>query len=461
MESPAIKPSARRARRAALLERVRGPIVLFGNGLCDRNLPGYGWPFRQDSTFLYLIGETPPNAAAIVAADGCTLYLPRPEADDALWHGEVPSVEAIGARLGVDRVRPLEELPQMIGAATLAVADPRANARASWLTGRTLSFGRDHGDPSLVNAIIALRRVKSAAEAEEIRRIGQVTRRAFERVMAATRPGGSEQELVALFEGVLAATGNTTGYATILTQRGEVLHNHDHSGTLTEGHLLLLDGGGEAPSGYGCDITRTWPVSGSFDAHQRAAYEAVLAAQAAGIAACQPGTWYRDVHRASALVLAEFLHAEGILQVDPHTAVEIGAHALFFPHGVGHHLGLDVHDLENFGDMASYPPGALRSPQFGTRNLRLDLPLEEGWVVTVEPGFYVVPAILGNRDLRDQFATAVDWERAATWVGFGGIRIEDDVWITAEGPDVLTDVPKDPAAIEALVGTSSALEALR
>lgn len=452
------------ARREALRKRLPEPILLLGNGTRARNLPGYGLPFRQDSTFLYFTGCAVPGAAALLDDDGFTLFLPRAAPDDALWHGHVTPIEEQGAALGADRARDLAELDDAIAGRplhTLAVPDEERNRWASERLGIPLRYGVHHGSPELVEAVIALRRVKSPAELAEMREAAAHTRVAFESVMRATRPGGHERVLAALFQAVLAARGCTTGYDTILSQSGEILHNHAHDQTLATGRLVLLDGGGEVASGYGVDITRTWPVSGWFAPRQRAAYDAVLEAQAASIALCQAGTRYRLVHDASSRVLARFLLDEHLLRcASVDEAVETGAHALFFPHGVGHHLGLDVHDLENFGDLPSYPPDHSRSEQFGTRYLRLDLPLEPGWVVTVEPGFYVVPAILHDPALRERFRDQVDFERAEAWIGFGGIRIEDDVHITSGQPEVLTSVPRSPTEVERLVGSGPPAEEL-
>ncbi|MDP6935608.1 MAG: M24 family metallopeptidase, partial [Myxococcota bacterium] len=224
------------------------------------------------------------------------------------------------------------------------------------------------------------------------------------------------------------------------------------------GDLLLLDGGAEAASGFATDVTRTWPVSGCFDPRQKAVYEAVLASQQAGIDHCRAGVRYREVHDVSSRVLAEFLRSEGLLRCDADTSIETGAHAVFFPHGVGHLIGLDVHDLEAFGDQATYAPGRARSPLFGTGYLRLDLDLEPGMVVTVEPGFYVVPAILEDRALQSRLGDLVDFERARSWLGFGGIRIEDDVAVTPGAPEILTgSIPRSIEDVEAAVGTSDGL----
>lgn len=457
-----IEPTHHRQRRRALRDRVAGPILLMGNGLRARNLPADPLPFRQDSTFLYFTGCDRPGAAALIDDDGCTLFLPEPADDDPLWHGEVPGFEALRERHGVDRVRAATELPEAVPseAKTLAVPDENRNRLASRLVGAPLSFGREHGDDDLVDAVIALRRAKAPEEIAAMRRAGEISARAHLAVARATRPGSHERVLAALFEAVLAAHDCVPGYGTILTQAGEILHNHRHDQPLQAGRLLLVDAGGELPSGYGADITRTWPVSGTFTARQRAAYEAVLEAHRVAIDTVAPGVRYREVHDAASRVLARWLRDEGLLTCDPDTSVETGAHGVFFPHGVGHLIGLDVHDLENFGDRPAYPPDRGRPEPFGTCYLRLDLPLEPGWVVTIEPGFYVVPAILADDDLRERLAGQVDFEAARAWQGFGGIRIEDDVLVTDDGRDVLTSVPSAPAEVEALVGSGPPAEGL-
>lgn len=460
----ATSPSTFRRRQRALSRRVDGPVLLVGNGDRPRNLPMNKLPFRQDSTFLYFTGCAVPGAAALLVDGRYELFLPAPAADDALWHGTVCSLAELGAAYGADEVFPASELVRRAAALrprSIAVADAEQCRRAAELSGSELVYGERNGDDALIDAVIALRREKDPGEIAEIREAARVTALAFRAAIKATRPGSHERAVWTLFEAVLRIHGDTTGYSTILTQAGEVLHNYDHGQELVEGRLLLLDGGGERPSGYGVDVTRTWPVSARFEARQRAAYDAVLEAQLAAIARCRPGVRYREVHDAASLVLARFLADEGLVRCSPEDAVARGAHALFFPHGVGHLLGLDVHDLENFGDRAAYPPGTTRPEPFGTCYLRLDLPLEPGWVVTVEPGFYVAPAILADRTLRERFVDVVDLDRAERWLGFGGVRIEDDVLITPSGPDVLTErIEKRAPEIEALVGTGPTGEAL-
>ena len=466
MHASPIRPEEHAQRRATLATQVQGPVLLLGHGRRSRNLPMNELPFRQDSTLLYYTGCDLPEAAAWIEDGELELYLPAPGEDDALWHGHVEGLDALAARYGARAAHPLEALQARAAAerpATLAVADEARTAAARAWSRSPLVYGREHGDPALVQAVIQQRRIKSPAEITAMRQAAEVTVQAHRFAMAATRHGVTERALAALFDAFLATRDAVPGYGTILTQHGEILHNHAHDGVCEAGRLLLLDGGAELRShGYGADVTRTWPVSGAFSGRQRAAYEAVLASQLAAIDQCQVGVRFRHVHDTASRVLAQFLLDEGILHsITVDDAVARGAHALFFPHGIGHHLGLDVHDLENFGDLPSYAPGAQRPEPFGTRNLRLDLPLEAGWVVTVEPGLYVVPASLGDDTVRARFKDCVRWDTAEAWSGFGGIRIEDDVHITAAGPEVLTEgAPKQIRDVEALVGSGAPWEAM-
>jgi Xaa-Pro aminopeptidase len=453
------------ARRAALSARVGAPVLLVSNGPRARNLPMNQVPFRADSTFLYFTGCSEPGAVALLEEGGrCTLYVDPPAPDDALWHGETPSMEERRVAFGVDAIAPLDTLDAACMThrgrlLSLAVPDPAMTARAAALTGLSLGYPRASGPETLVDAVIALRRTRDAWELDEMRQAAALAADAHVAAMKSTRPGLYEREIAALFDAVLAARGACTSYQSIVTVRGEVLHNHHYGNRMEAGQLLLLDGGAETATGYASDITRTWPVTGRFDARQRDAYQLVLAANEACIDMVRAGTRYRDIHWRAMRTIATGLRDLGLLRCDADTAVETGAVGLFFPHGVGHLIGLDVHDLENFGDRPSYPPGRARPTQFGARNLRMDLDLEPDTVVTIEPGFYVVPAILRDAALREAHRAHVDFDAAEAWVGFGGIRIEDDVRVRPPGehggaPEVLTAaVPKSIAELEAVVGS--------
>jgi Xaa-Pro aminopeptidase len=461
-----------RQRRTEFLRAIDGPVVLFAGGQRSRNYPANSYPFRADSSFLYFFDRPEPDAAAFFdPADGSVrLFLHERTTADALWHGASSSFAEEAARQGVAEVLRVEQLEAEVrrlakgrSVRCLAVADHRTTERARRLTGEALDFDSagGPGDPKVCDAIFALRKVKQGEELDEIRKAAAITREAHLGAMRHTREGGSEQELVGVVEGAFAHHGGVPAYSTILSVRGEVLHNNHHGNTLRRGDLVLLDAGAELASGYCADVTRTWPVTGRFSPEQAEVYDIVLRAELAAIAAVAPGVRYREVHFAAARVITDGLVQMGLLHGDVDALTEAGAHAVFFPHGVGHQLGLDVHDMEGFGDRVHYQAGRRRSEQFGTCYLRMDRDLEVGLVFTIEPGIYFVPAILADPGLRTRFGNAVAWERAERFTkandgrGFGGIRIEDDVLCTPRGAEILTAaIPKERAAVEAAVGAA-------
>jgi Xaa-Pro aminopeptidase len=446
-------PARLRARRQRLSDALGGaPILLMGHRPQPRNFLANVHPFRQDSTFLYFVGVDAPGAAAVIEGGRTTLYLPAPDPADALWHGEGPDLATWQARAGADDVQPIGAL-QPGPRHALPAAEPTANAEAARLSGQPLDAASGTGSAALRQAVVALRLCRDEAELASMRRAVAVTADAHRAGMAATAPGATEFDVEAAVEAVFAAAGMRPAYGSIVTVRGEVLHGHAEGAVLADGDLLLVDAGAEEPGGYASDVTRTWPVSGRFSPRQRAVYDAVLEANRVSTDLVRAGVRYRDVHLASSRVIAGFARDEGLLRGDVDGLVEQGAHATFFPHGVGHLLGLDVHDLELYGDAAGYAPGRARSSQFGLSYLRLDRDLEPGMVVTIEPGFYVVPAILRDGALRERLGGAVDWDRAASWIGFGGIRIEDDVAVTAGDPEILSEgIPRSADEVEGAVG---------
>lgn len=450
------------------------PAVLLAGTAIPNHADGV-YPFRTDSSFLFLFGPSEPGAAALFdPADGrVTLFLPARTEAAALWDGPSASFEEERARLGVDRVVEAERLEDEVRAvaagrpvASLAVHDPVATAVARRLTGEPLDVGSpEHvGTPGLVARLAELRLRKTAEELGEIRRAGEATRAAAVAAMGATAPGVTERELAALVEYEFARRGGVPSYDTILSARGEILHNHAHDGTLQDGDLVLLDAGAELASGWGCDITRTWPAGGRFTPEQRGLYDVVAAAFREAVGRIRPGESWRAIHLAAARVIAAGLVDFGVLKGSADDLVERGAHAPFFPHGLGHHLGLDPHDFEHFGDRFLYAAGRPRSSQFGLAYLRTDVDLEAGMVLTVEPGIYFSPDILAAH--RDRFADVfvaarIDELLAANGGrGFGGIRLEDDFVVTAAGSEDLTPgIPFDPDDVEEAVGTAQAARA--
>ena len=463
-------------RRSQFLDSLAasggGPVFLVAGGEVPRNYPANVVPYRSDGNFLFFFDNPEPGSAALFdpADKTVTLFLRARTPEDTLWHGPVPSFADMLAHHAVDAVLPVEDVVDSVqkqaagrSLRSIAVVDPEATKLANTVTGESLVFldSAKVADAQLIQDIGQLRAVKTAEEIDAMRRTAAITTEAHTAAMAHTKVGVTEQRLAGIVTGILAQHGCVPAYNNILSVRGEVLHNNHHGNTLQDGDIVLLDAGAEARNGFCSDVTRSWPANGKFSVEQAQIYDVVLNAEVAAIEAVKPGVRYRDLHMTASRVIAEGLAHIGLLAGSADALVESGAHALFFPHGVGHLIGLDVHDMEAFGDAISYPAGRTRSTQFGTGYLRLDMDIQAGMTFTIEPGIYFVPAILRDPKLRDEFKDQVDWDRAEEYLqmndgrGFGGIRIEDDVLCTETGYEVLTAaMPKDRGEVEALVGSA-------
>lgn len=459
MQHPIIPVNRFFQRRQKLQATIGAPILLMGNQEQPRNFPANKLPFRQDSTFWYFTGYHHPNAAWFSSENEDILFLPTQHPSDVLWHGAQESNDHIAARLGFQCWKSSEDLDSFLKQQTgvkiysIAIADFKTNQWLSKVLNTRLAFGIDNGSDELIDAIIEMRRILDEDELNQLRWTSTVTNEAHRSAMKQTVVGSHELNVAAAFHHPIQRAGLQTAYQSIVTVKGEILHNHHYTNLLSAGDLLLLDGGAESPFGYATDVTRTWPVSGRFTAQQERAYKAVLQSQEVAIDMIRPGVRYRDIHMKASLILTEFLVDEGLLIGTAESLVEQGAHALFFPHGIGHLLGLDVHDMENFGDRAAYAKDRSRSTQFGTGYLRLDLDLEPNMVVTIEPGFYICPAIFNEPTLRERFNSVVGWKALEYWQDFGGIRIEDDIRCTDDQPENLTaSIPKSIEDIVELVG---------
>ena len=369
----------------------------------------------------------------------------------------MPSREEIGEKIGADRVYPMGELAEHTqDAATIGVQEPKTYQQQCLLLDRSEGLSPSSGiDLELAQAIVKLRSRHDELALEELRQASRVSILAHKAGMQATKKSTTEAEIRGAMEGVILAHNMSCAYNSIVTIHGEVLHNESYKNQLQPGDLLLADVGAETANGWAADITRTWAVSGQFSATQKDIYELVLAAHDSCIAKIAPGVEYQDIHLLAAEVIAEGLVDLGILQGNLQDLVDMDAHALFFPHGVGHLLGLDVHDMEDLGDVAGYTAGRTRSDRFGLGYLRLNRPLESGMLVTIEPGFYQVPAILNNADFRDKYQDVINWDRLAQFEDVKGIRIEDDVLVTDSASEVLTqELPTRLEEIENLVTNS-------
>jgi Xaa-Pro aminopeptidase len=445
---------AHEARRARLAARLGNRPALIAAGLPrPRNYAANVYPYRASSHFLYLFGL--PLRGAVAAYDGAsfTLYLPDPEPDQALWEGEPPTPHEISDATGC-AVLPLARLAASIrgrAVATLPAPDAETRLEQSRLLGRDIRPGViDALDMPLADAMIDLRLHHDDAARDELRLAAAATAAAHAAGMAATRPGRTAAEVRAAMEAALMARGMGCAYPSIVTPHGEILHSERYDLRLADGDLLLADVGAETPAGWAGDVTRTWPASGRYSTTQREIYQVVLAAQQHAIAAVTPGSRYLNVHMLACQTLAAGLVDLGILRGDPIELAADGVVALLFPHGVGHLLGLDVHDMEDLGDRAGYAPGRERARAFGLRSLRLDRDLAPGMAVTIEPGFYVSPAILADPALTRVAEGRLDRKRLGAFADVRGIRIEDDVLVTDTGREVLTEaIPKSIDAVEA------------
>jgi len=452
------------ARRRSLQGRLSSVVALFHAGQASpRNYTANIYPFRASSHFLYLVGKPLEGAVLVLDAERSTLFAEEPDADDALWHGARPSLAELQRETGCDEVLPLSSLgafasPLRARLGALLPQDAASVARVSALVGRAFVAGgsaklADERDVIVADAMIEQRLTHDAAAQAQLRAAAKASAEAHMAGMRATRSAKTEQEVCAAIVNELRRRGMCDAYSPIVTVHGEILHSHRHDGALSDGDLLLCDVGGESPEGWASDITRTWPVSGRFSPTQRALYNIVLDAQLRAIDKVRPAVRYRDVHETAKRAIVEGLCHERILRGDVDGLLARGAANLFFPHGVGHLIGLDVHDMEDLGDRAGYAPGRTRSERFGDRYLRLDRDLAPGMGVTVEPGLYNVPAILADEKLTGPLGGDLDRERLATFSDVRGIRIEDDVLCTTGDPEVLSSaVPKRADLVEALLG---------
>ncbi|MEO8214230.1 MAG: aminopeptidase P family protein [Myxococcales bacterium] len=466
MLMPTLPVDALARRRQALTDSLGDQAALLVAGLArPRNYAANNYPFRAHSHFLYFFGWGAPGAAALFDGGRVALYLPEAGRDDALWSGPAVSPAAMGALLGVN-VAPLKTLEaRLLGrdVATLPAPDAETRAQQSRLLGRSIGSSilapgtspegaASSGDAALADAVIGLRLRHDDAAVTELRLAAEATTLAHRAGMLATRAGVRESVVRAAMEAPLTARGCATAYPSIVTVHGEILHNETHHNLLEPGDLLLADVGGESPGGWAGDVTRTWPVDGRYTTLQAEIYDVVWEAQRQAIAAVKPGARYRDIHGLAMLALARGLCDLGVFLGDPAERAHDGTAALLFPHGVGHLLGLDVHDMEDLGDRAGYAPGRHRSADAGWKYLRLDRDLLPGMAVTIEPGIYFVPALLDDPDVRARTAGRIDWPRLETYRHLRGIRIEDDVLVTLAGAEVLTAaIPKEREKIETVL----------
>ena len=429
-------------RRKQLAQLFNYPVILWSGKRLSRNFRANQYPFRANSHFLYFAGLPLENAAIRLSDGKLELFMDNPPPAATLWHGEMITREEIASQIGAESSYPLAHLAtKTTDAATIPVQDEITYREQCQLLERNPSSSNalEGKDLELAKAIVSIRLCHDEDALNELKKAAAVTVEAHQAGIKATLKAKTESEVRAAMEAVIIAHNMSCAYNSIVTIQGEVLHNDRYHNSLQPGDLVLADVGAETASGWAADVTRTWAVSGKFSPTQRDIYDIVLEAHDRCIASMYPGVEYRDIHLLAATTIAEGLVHLGILKGNPADLVETDAHALFFPHGVGHLLGLDVHDLEDLGDVAGYEAGRDRSDRFGLEYLRLDRKLRSQMLVTIEPGFYQVRAILNHPEFRQKYQQVVNWERLAQFSDVKGIRIEDDVLITDNGATVLTN----------------------
>jgi len=453
-------PETFKQRRNRIREAVGNGIILWiGHEAQPRNYADNTYPFRQNSHFLYYTGLSQPNLAMLSfpEADRDVLFANPAEMDDIVWSGPGLSPIDLAGTAGIATVEKMDRLEDYLAKAPargttihyLAPYQLTSLIRMARLLKLEINDVAPGASQLLMEAVACQRSIKSDVEIAEIEEALQVTEKMHRACMAAARAGKREFELAGLIQGIALAHDRQQSFTPIVTVRGEVLHNHSYDGMLTAGRLLLNDSGAESARYYASDITRTCPVDGRFTGQQADIYNVVLHMQLGTIERIRPDISYREVHLGACEILVEDMISLGLMKGSVSDAVEAGAHALFFPHGIGHMMGLDVHDMEDLGDIVGYRREEKRSSQFGLKFLRLSRPLEPGYVLTVEPGIYFIPALMDRWKGEAIHKDFINYDKLDLFRHFGGIRIEDDVLVTATGTRVLGPaIPKTIQEVE-------------
>lgn len=443
-------------RRRKLKQQLDGGLILLlGNEESSMNFKDNWYPFRQDSTFRYYFGLNHPGLTGLIDLDKDEeiIFAKEQGIDDVIWTGPLPSLAAQAEQVGVQKVLPPEQLASYIKGKKLHYLPPYRPEHVlklqAWTGKSPEQIAKEHS-PMLIMAVVAQRSIKSAAEVEELQKAVTLTSRMHLNAMKFAREGMKEYEVVAEAIRTAEASGSQLSFPLICTTQGQVLHNHYYGNTLHKDDLLLFDGGILTAEGYAGDMTRTYPVAPRFSQRQRELYEVALNAHESAMAALKPGVLFKDIHLQAAKAIVDGLKAVGLMKGDSEEAVQAGAHTMFFQTGLGHQMGMDVHDMENLGEeYVGYTPDLPKSKEFGLKSLRLGRKLEPGFVVTVEPGIYIIPALIDmrrNDKIAQQF---INFELLDTYRDFGGIRIEDDLLITESGSRILGEpLPRSVAAVE-------------
>ena len=455
------KPDVYRKRRDKLVKDIGSGLVLLpGNEDSPMNYRANTYHFRQDSSFLYFFGIDQQGLGGLIDLDNGTHMLFGDDAgiDDIIWMGERPTIQSLGEKAGVDKCYPYNELEKILKKAIASkrvvhylppYREERMLRLESWLGIHHAEVAKN-SSPRLIKAVVSQRSVKSDDETAEIEKAVNIAYEMHTTAMRMAMPGIYERQIAGRIEGISLAHGNPVSFPVILSIHGQTLHNHYHGNLLKKGYIMVTDAGSETDMRYASDITRSVAVGGKFLPEQKDIYEIVLSALQSSIDEIKPGVPYRDIHLKASEIIARGLKDIGLMKGDPEEAVSNGAHALFFPHGLGHMLGLDAHDMEDLGENnVGYDEEIKRSDQFGLAFLRLGRRLQQGFVITSEPGIYFIPALIDKWHSEAKFKDFINYDKLQSWKNFGGVRIEDDILVTADGCRVLgKPIPKTVADIE-------------
>lgn len=442
----------------------KGVILLAGNEESSMNYRDNLYPFRQDSSFLYFFGLDRPGLTGCIDIDNDqeTVYGRELTMDEIVWTGPQPTLAEQATGAGIAETRSVEELSGDIARARTAGRTihflppyrPENILKLSGWLGIVPGAVSEKASVPLIRAIVAMRSIKTEEEIVQIEEAVNTTAAMHLAAIKGCRAGMTEARLAGELPGIAIGAGGNLSFPTILTVNGQVLHNHYGPTLMQEGRIAICDAGAENAMHYAGDMTRTFPVGRQFTALQREMYDIVLAAQEAAIEALRPGVLFRDVHALASRRLVEGLKAAGVMKGDPEEAVAAGAHTMVFQCGLGHMMGLDVHDMEDLGEQyVGYTETLVKSKEFGWKSLRLARALEPGFVVTIEPGLYFIPELMDKFKAEKKFMDFIHYDRLEDLRGFGGIRIEEDFVITADGSRLLgKPLAKTADAIEALRG---------
>ena len=452
------------SRRAKLKELVKsGIIILFGNNESPCNFPANGYyPFRQDSTFLYSFGLQRDGLVGVIDIDNDieTLVGNDIDIEDIVWYGSVNSMHDMAESVGVKNTAPMKSLKIICNDAMrqkrrihfLPPYRHDIKIQIFDLLGIHPVQQKESASMALINAVVKMRSTKEQQEIEELERASVIGYKMHTTAMRLTKPGVTEKFIGGQVDGVANSYGAMVSFPTIFSQHGEIMHGNPSMAELESGRLVLCDCGAETINNYCSDNTRTYPVNGKFTQRQLEIYSIVEACHDYVLEVAKPGVKYMDVHFAVCRLMTERLKELGLMKGDTDEAVAAGAHAMFLPHGLGHMMGMDVHDMEsldqiNVGFDTETRP---RLDQFGTNCLRMGRRLEEGFVVTDEPGIYFIPALIDDWKASGHCAEYLNFDKLETYKDFGGIRIEDDVLITKDGCRFLGEdrIPYHPKDVE-------------